>query len=171
MTYGRRSGSTLVDVVIGAASGLVATWAMSRVQGPIMKVGGEATRRREQEAQGDLEPATVQVAKRAARVAGRSVPEHRTAAAGELVHYLVGTTFGAVFGLLAPRLRLSPLAAGPLYGAAVWLLNDEALVPALGLSRGPWRYPASSHAKALASHLVYGAATGAGYVALGRVVH
>lgn len=171
MALGSGTSRNVLDVVVGAASGLVATWVMTRAQGPIWQVGSAATRFREKEAQGDLEPATVLTARRAARIARTSIPDDRAAAAGQWVHYLTGTTLGALFGLVAPRLRLSPLAAGPLYGVAVWLLNDETLVPALGLSRKPWKYPASTHAKALASHLVYGAATGAGYAALGRVLH
>ena len=42
------------------------------------------------------------------------------------------------------------------YGAAVWLIGDEAVVPLLGLSKPPSQYPASTHVYALASHLVYG---------------
>jgi uncharacterized membrane protein YagU involved in acid resistance len=41
----------------------------------------------------------------------------------------------------------------------VWLLADEGIVPALGLSKGPKDYPLSTHAYAFASHLVYGIAT------------
>ena len=47
----------------------------------------------------------------------------------------------------------------------------ETLVPALGFSRKPWDYPASTHAKALASHLVYGAAMDAGFRLIDRTVH
>jgi hypothetical protein len=41
-------------------------------------------------------------------------------------------------------------------------------VPALGFAKGPRAYPASTHAKALAAHLVYGAATAASFRALAR---
>ena len=46
--------------------------------------------------------------------------------------------------------------AGIPFGAAFWLLADEISVPLLGLSKGPTEYPVSTHAYALASHLVYG---------------
>jgi uncharacterized membrane protein YagU involved in acid resistance len=42
------------------------------------------------------------------------------------------------------------------FGAAVWLGADEVAVPAFGLSKAPMEYPASTHASALAAHLVYG---------------
>jgi len=44
-------------------------------------------------------------------------------------------------------------------------------VPALGLARNATSYPASVHARALASHLVYGAATDASFRVLDRVLH
>ncbi len=164
MTIGRiERGSAVADALLGAASGLAASWLMEKAQGPIWNAGGPETKRREQEAQGDLPPATIRAAERAARLAGRSIPEERKATAGEAVHYATGALFGALFGVLAPRVGLPALAAGALYGAAVWLVNDETLVPALGLSKRPWAYPASTHAKSLAAHVVYGAATDAGF--------
>ncbi len=172
MTFGRKAREgVLVDALVGAASGLAASWVMERAQGPIWRIGGEATRRREQEAQGGLEPATVRAAERAAGAIGRSLPDERKGAASEAVHYATGAAFGALFGVLAPRIPLPALVAGAIYGAAVWLLSDETLVPALGLSRRPWDYPASTHAKSLAAHLVYGATTGAGFRLLGATVH
>src|SRR5215831_9326800 len=43
--------------------------------------------------------------------------------------------------------------------AAVWLIADEIIVPALGLSKPPTKYPLSTHASSIASHLVYGMTT------------
>ena len=161
----------VVDAAIGAASGLLASWVMEQAQKPITKVGSRETQERERRAQGDLPPATVRVAERAAALAGRSLPEDRRDAAGEVVHYATGAAFGALFGVLAPRLPLPVVAAGALYGAAVWLVSDETVVPALGFSRRPWEYPASTHAKALAAHLVYGTATDAGFRLIGATLH
>lgn len=36
------------------------------------------------------------------------------------------------------------------------MVADEGAVPWLGLSKGPTEYPVSTHAYALASHMVYG---------------
>jgi hypothetical protein len=161
-----------VDALVGAASGLVASWLMEQAQARVIAdAGGPATRARERQASAGLDPATVQTAQRAARLVGRSIPEDRKGAAGEVVHYATGAAFGALYGVVAGRLGFSALLGGALFGAAVWLVNDEALVPALGLSRPPWDYPASAHAKALASHLVYGAATGAGVRLAGVTLH
>jgi putative membrane protein len=45
---------------------------------------------------------------------------------------------------------------GMMFGAAVWVVADESVVPALGLSKPPTEYPLSVHVYSLASHLVYG---------------
>jgi hypothetical protein len=168
---GKARESALAGALMGAASGVFASWVMEKAQVRIMAAGSRETKEREKQAQGGLEPATVRAAERAARLAGRSIPEQRKDVAGQLVHYATGAAFGALFGILARRVPLPALAAGALYGAVVWAANDELLVPALGLSRRPWEYPASTHAKALASHLVYGTAAGAGFRALDAVVH
>lgn len=153
----------IVDALVGAASGLLASWLMEQAQARVLAhAGSAATLARERAAQGELEPATIRTAARAARLLGRPLPDDRRAAAGEFVHYATGAAFGALFGVAGRRVGVPALLGGALFGVAVWLLNDELVVPALGLAKAPWRYPPSTHAKALAAHLVYGATTGAG---------
>lgn len=43
-------------------------------------------------------------------------------------------------------------------GAGLWLVADETMVPALGFSRPPGEYPASTHVYAFTSHIVFGLA-------------
>jgi uncharacterized membrane protein YagU involved in acid resistance len=81
--------------------------------------------------------------------------------AGPLVHYAFGTATGALYGLVAARVPEAAAGRGTAYGSAVWLGADEVAVPAFGLSEGPDKTPLSGHAKALASHLVYGFVTDA----------
>ena len=81
-------------------------------------------------------------------------------AGGTLIHYLYGASMGAAYGVaaeLAPA--VSTAGAGAAFGAAVWLVADEGVVPALGLSKSPDEYPLSVHAYALSSHLAYGLTT------------
>jgi len=165
----RRSRSGVADLLLGIASGLAASWVMEAAQRPIMKAGGPAVKERERAAREGYEPSTIRAARKVAGAAGKSIPPERARSAGEWVHYVTGAGVGALFGVLAPRLGSSAVAAGTLFGVAVWLVVDEALTPALGFSRAPWRYPATTHAKALANHLVFGAATGASYRLLGAL--
>jgi uncharacterized membrane protein YagU involved in acid resistance len=162
--FGRkRRPSALGEAALGAASGLVATWVMSLAYKPIMRSGSEETRRREKEAQAGAPPATIQAADAAARVvAGRAVPGERKRIGGKVVHYAYGTVWGVAFALAARQLGPRvPLATGIAFGAFLWVLSDEILVPLFRFSRAPTRYPPSTHAKGLAAHLVYGVATDA----------
>lgn len=50
----------------------------------------------------------------------------------ELAHWAYGAGGGALFGILPRRIR-SHVAAGPLYGLALWLTFELGIAPALGL--------------------------------------
>lgn len=78
--------------------------------------------------------------------------------AGMIVHFSYGAGWGALYGILRstwPKLW-SPLGAGG-YALGVWALSDNLIVPAFRLGAWPQKYPARSHAYAIAAHLVYGA--------------
>lgn len=79
--------------------------------------------------------------------------------AGAIAHYAMGVTSGAIYGAVAEVMPAATVAEGLPFGAAVWLIADEAVVPAMGLSRKPSDYPFSIHAYSFASHLVYGLTT------------
>ncbi|HET8538301.1 MAG TPA: DUF6789 family protein [Anaeromyxobacter sp.] len=163
----RRPGA-VADAAIGAASGLAASWVMSAAYGPLWRAGSEETRRREQEAQGGMPPATIRAAEAAAAAVGRELPERRKGLGGWIVHYAYGVAWGAAFALGARAAGgRRPVATGLAFGVALWLLSDEVLVPLFRFSRPPTRYPATTHAKGLAAHLVYGVATDVGW-RLGR---
>jgi hypothetical protein len=155
----------------GALAGTMASWVMDRVQGPILSAGSEEAKARERAAAGDEEPATVRVAAALARAAGRPLQgERERRLGGQVVHYATGAAFGSLFAVLVPRGRAPALLAGAAFGALVWLVNDETIVPLLGFAKGPRAYPPSTHAKALAAHLVYGVTTGTSLGALERVL-
>lgn len=151
------------DAAVGALAGLGASWLMSASYRPIMRRGSAETLRREQEAQAGMPPSTVRAAEAAARAVGKSLPDRRARAlGGKAVHYGYGVAWGAAFALAAralPARFRPPLVTGVAFGTLLWVLSDEMLVPLFGFSRGPSRYPASSHLKGLAAHLVYGVAT------------
>ncbi len=71
----------------------------------------------------------------------------------------MGATSGAIYGAMAELLPSVTLGAGLPFGTAVWLIADEATLPALGLAKSPTEVPVSKHAYALASHFVYGLTT------------
>ena len=89
----------------------------------------------------------------------RRLTEQEKQMAGPAVHYLFGSSMGAAYGVLAELTPVSAAGWGLPFATALWVGADELAVPLLGLSRAPTEYPASKHASAFASHLVYGLTT------------
>lgn len=79
--------------------------------------------------------------------------------AGALAHYAMGITSGAIYGAAAEVVPAATIGEGLPFGAAVWLIADEGVVPALGLSKPGTEYPLSIHVYAFTSHLVFGFTT------------
>ena len=109
------------------------------------------------EEDGPEEPATVKTASAISEgVFGHNLTVKEKEIAGPLVHYAVGTSAGAVYGVAAEYEPKVTTLAGIPFGAAFWMVVDEGALPLLGLTKGPNAYPISTHAYALASHLVFG---------------
>jgi putative membrane protein len=87
---------------------------------------------------------------------GRELTKEQKDLGATAFHYAFGASMGAVYGAAADVLPAVTVGAGVPYGALVWLGADEGVVPLIGLSKTPEKYPASVHASALAAHLVYG---------------
>jgi hypothetical protein len=89
-----------------------------------------------------------------------------------IVHLLISAAIGAGFGLvLGSRATTFPLgvATGLAYGAAWWILGPLVLMPAkLGM---PLFAIDATAGKSLMGHLIFGAVTGAVYVAAKRRSH
>ena len=152
---GNREPEMLKGAVAGFVGGLVASWTMNQFQEALSKLiegvekphgaqslkpggGQEGVRqmRRAPEANTEeQEDATEKLADAISeKVFGRALNKEEKEKAGAVVHYAYGAAMGGVF----------------------WIAADEITVPLLGLAQPPTRYPLSTHAYALASHLVYG---------------
>ncbi len=149
----------------GLAGGLVASWTMNQFQAgwsmASQKLGKhtqESQSRHQTQAQGDSEGPTEKVADAfSCSVMGRRLSTHEKKKLGPVVHYAFGTIMGGLYGLLAEVKPTAKIGFGTGYGALLFAGVDEAGLAALGLAKPPTAYPASTHAYALASHLVYGA--------------
>jgi hypothetical protein len=82
------------------------------------------------------------------------VPKSRRRAFVEVMHWSVGVTGGAIFGLMPDALRRAPW-FGPLYGVAILVSYDFGIAPLLGLKQSQ-RPKATEQAALIADHLVYG---------------
>ena len=151
------TATVLKGAAAGLIGGLVAAFVMNGFQALLSKMASNDDSSEKQDSQEKDEPATV----KAAETISENAFDHRLTKeekeyAGPAMHYAMGGGSGAVYGALSELMPASTIAAGAPFGAAVWLLADEMAVPALGFSKAPSEYPASTHASALAAHIVYG---------------
>jgi hypothetical protein len=84
----------------------------------------------------------------------RLAPRRKRGVVVELVHWVMGATFGALFGLLPERVRRR-LWAGPLYGLAVWFGFELGAARPLGLTDGGWP-KGRERAVFVVDHVLYG---------------
>lgn len=166
-------------LVAGTLGGLAASWVMNQFQAVLSQVGqsenkphgaqasqpgephhGVSKQLQQSGAEESSDNATERTANALAQTfLHQRLSQQQKETGGTFVHYAMGATSGGLYGSAAEFVPPVKLGAGAPFGAAVWLLADEALVPALGLSKSPTAYPPSTHASALASHLVYGLTT------------
>ncbi len=133
-------------IVRGAVSGFVATAPMTAVIG----LGDAAGLLRT--------PPPVQITETVAERAGEE-PDRGSPAftAGWLAaHFGYGAVCGAIYAAARPLLPRSDLAAGLLFGGAVWAVSYLELLPALGLFPRATEDAPSRQAVMIAAHAVYG---------------
>lgn len=118
------------------------------------------------------EPSTAAIGRMAyTRLTGHEPDEDTKARLSNGVHWAYGLGMAALYGALRggrPTSLQRDLASGAAFGATLWVLGDEVMVPLLGLAEGPKATPPEGHLQTLAGHLGYGLATGAGYAAVRR---
>lgn len=152
-------GEILRGLAAGLAGGLVASVVMDAFQAlasPLLSrlQGGSG---QSSSGQGGSEPTTVRAAEAVSTgVLGHQLSGGEKELAGPAIHYATGVALGGAYGVAAVLEPRVTVGAGLPYGAAMAVIMDEALVPAVGLSGPPWRSPASTHAYSLASHFVFG---------------
>jgi putative membrane protein len=175
----RREGDVWKGLAAGVVGGLAAAWTMNQFQALLSRLtegeqrshGAQSLQQgtpqqgigRELQAQGkdqEQDDAAERLGNAISVAASdRELTEREKDIAGTAFHYAMGATSGALYGVAAEMLPEVKVCAGLPYGAAVWAIADEGIVPALGLSKSATEYPLSIHAYAFASHLVFGLTT------------
>jgi hypothetical protein len=175
----RREGCVWKGVAAGVCGGLVASLTMNQFQALWSKLAGDEWRShgaqslqqgsprqgigRELQAQGKDE-ARDDAAGRLANaisvgISGQELTKREKEVAGTALHYGMGAASGALYGGVAEIIPQVKVCAGLPFGVAVWLIADEGIVPAAGLSKSSAEYPLWINAYAFASHLVFGLTT------------
>jgi putative membrane protein len=154
-----RSPNPYRGLLFGAIAGATAAWAMNQFQNLLSKATEPRPRRyTSPHSQPAAEDATTRAADRIARrLHFRPLSPQEKAKAGPIIHYAFGTAMGALYGLTTEYFPEARAGFGTIFGTLLFALADETAVPLAGFSGGPSEYPVSSHLRALASHVVYGA--------------
>lgn len=101
-------------------------------------------------------------------VTGRNLSQKELRRGAALVHHVTAGVAGSLYGAMVYRSigieqsRIMSGLAGLCFGASVWYLGDELLLPALGVLKRE-AYTAAMRTEALVAHLTYGVATGLSY--------
>jgi hypothetical protein len=168
---GRRSGrlsrhssaDIVLDALAGAAAGVAAVWVMDRIDWFNFRRGLDNSRTRQQTKQArpdGMDPAQV-LAAGTADQAGLALTRRQLDTAGLIVHYGLGMVPAALYGALRGRVAYLDAGRGSLFGLGLFLIKDEGMNAALGLSGRPQDYPWTAHARGLVAHLAYGLVTDA----------
>jgi hypothetical protein len=174
---GNREPDVLKGAIAGFIGGLVASWTMNQFQAALSKLmegiekphgaqslkpsgGQEGVREMKREPEDNSEEQEDATEKLASAISenvfGHELDKNEKETAGAVVHYAFGAAMGGVYGIAAEVAPEVSAGLGVPFGAVFWLAADEVTVPLLGLAKPPTEYPLSTHAYALASHLVYG---------------
>ncbi len=151
----------------GAIAGAAATWVMDQVTTAMLSAQPREVTEQEREAQPNGQSSAANLVDQISGATGTTLSEPARGRAATAVHWALGVVPGALYAVARRRLPLVGAAGGLLYGLLLFAGNDEALNSALGLSGPPDAYPAASHARGLAGHLVLGAVTDSVLDALG----
>src|SRR2546425_6586774 len=151
------------DVVSGAAAGVIGGYVGTKVMNPVTtklyELAPEEDKQREK-AVSPGSPYRIGVQK-AADLLGVSLTEEQLNAAAAAAPYTVGITGGLLYLALRRLFHLNPIPAGLVPAMALFVVVDQGLTPALGLSAPDRAYPLSTHLRGFLGHLAYGAAAAA----------
>lgn len=153
----QRIASVSRDVVRGAAAGVVAALAVNVFQAAWSRLRLPPT---------DVPATAPPVTEALADAVSHYLAGHPLAAAtrrdvGFGVHYATGAAFGATYALLAAGATEATVAGGTAFGLGAWLAVEETGLAVIGLKPPPWRVAMAEQVFAAASHIVFGAVTGA----------
>lgn len=152
----RKQSTLLADAAIGVVAGLVATKLTEFAQRALYEPMPKAVKETEERVSPGPPPQVA--AEKTAGWIGYKLNKRQTEVGGQVVHYGLGAAWGPIYGLLRRYSNMQPLGAGFVTGAALSLIVDEALTPALGFSAPSEEYPTITHVRGLVGHLIFGAA-------------
>jgi hypothetical protein len=149
----------MTALVRGAFAGAVATWFMDLSTTGFLQGQSRDVAAREEAARPNGKGSVENLVDRIEGMSGLQLDARRRALLAQAIHYGLGVAPGAVYVAMRRHVPLLGAGGGLLYGAALFLVNDEWLNTQLGLAGPPEAYPLETHLRGLVGHLVLGAVT------------
>jgi hypothetical protein len=146
-------------LVRGAIAGAVGTWFMDLTTTGFMETQSRGVAAREKAARPHGKSSVENLVDRIEGLSGLQFDARQRAMLTQAVHYGLGVMPGAIYVAMRRHVPFVGAGGGLLYGAALFLANDEWLNARLGLSGPPQAYPFETHVRGLVGHLVLGAVT------------
>ena len=159
--------STTATVLVGTASGLLASWVKVKVEAPMQRaaeriwppapgqkdlVGADPAGRPERM------PPAVMATDAWKRFTGEQLDTPTALKVQGVIHYAFGAGVGAVYALVARSWSGATVGLGAPAGAALYGMTHATLIPALGVQPGPTKLPRAAVAWEGGSHVVFGIA-------------
>ena len=155
----REANSTLVMALAGAAAGAFGVWALDRVDWFLWDHEDPKARTQTKAVRPGGEPPAQALVTRSEEATGTVLSPEAHETISQAVHYAIGIAPAVGYALLRDKLPGTGTARGALYGAGLFLMQDEVLNTVTGLGAKPQQYPWQAHARGLVAHTVYGIAT------------
>jgi putative membrane protein len=144
------------DAIYGGLGGLVGTFVIGRVMSFGGKFQPEADKKLQQKLTGG-DPTEKLATRIAEEGFGVELSDEAKATAGKAIHWGYGVFWGGVYGVFRRRFRNISRAFGLPFGLSLATFGDALMLPAMGLSEWPQKYPLSTHLLAGISHYAYAA--------------
>lgn len=143
------------NAALSVIAGYAGTKAMEPVAMKLYKMESDETQSQEDEVRPG--PPYDIAAKKVTELLGLKLSEAQLKKLGKIgFHYGLGVSWAPVYLILRKKAGMSPIGAGLASGAAMSLIVDEGMTPALGFSASNRQYPLVTHLRGFAAHLAYG---------------
>lgn len=152
-------GDVALKVVAGFAAGALGVWALDRLDWFMWSQEDPEARARTTAVRPKGEPPAQALVSKMEDVTGKHLEPGTHEAASQVVHYSIGIAPAIGYALLRDKLPMSGVARGALYGAGLFLTQDEVLNTVTGLGAKPQDYPWQAHARGIVAHTAYGIVT------------
>ena len=162
-SYQTNGGEVMINAVKGAIAGAVGVWAMDKLDWFMFNHEDPAARRQTESVRPEgMDPAHVS-ANRAAEAMGMELHPKQPNAAGIGMHYALGIGPAAIYGAVREKLPVKKQGQDFWYGLGLGLglfvIQDEGLNQAMGISGKQKDYPWQAHARGFVAHLTLGLVT------------